>query len=533
MLIRYPAIAVLSTVALATLNPIVALAAPKAADAFTTVTRDGVPIRYQRVAAKVTVPAPGAGAASADFDGDGADDVAAASVGGVIVHYSSAPWRDYLAAPRGGTVTLGESLATGDFDGDGYDDLVVSSPDEVDPKTKKSAGGLWIVPGSSAGLKIDGIRHLNQSSAGVPGTSAAEDRFAADLAVGDLDADGDDDLAVGVPGKTVRSARAAGEVLVLLGGPSGISTTAVVRLDQSHASIPGTPEAGDSFGARLAIGQFNQDDYADLVIGTPWENDTVPTTGVGMINVVPGGVNGVDVRDVSSLTAASINKLKRGVSTGQVGSAIVLADVDGAGRKEIVLGDGQASVGRRDEAGAVYAVSAGKTGVLTDRLTIITQDTVGVPGNAETYDGFGTAVAAGDVTGDGYADVLVGTPGEDIGVRSQAGAATLLRGTAKGLTGTGAQAVDRTSAGSPHKPRDFEWFGSEVAVLNLDRVAGFDALVGAPGDDPMSNSDFAYGTVTQYAGSARGLSKPSLTSGRALQIAGMDISAYGVTLVSP
>jgi hypothetical protein len=106
-------------------------------------------------------------------------------------------------------------------------------------------------------------------------------------------------------------------------------TTTVTELDQSHAAIPGTPEAADRFAEVLAIGQFNEDDYGDLVIGTPWENDDVPTAGVGMIDVVPGGMNGVDIRGVSSLTAAKINKLKRGVSTGQVGSAIVLADLDG------------------------------------------------------------------------------------------------------------------------------------------------------------------------------------------------------------
>jgi hypothetical protein len=150
------------------------------------------------------------------------------------------------------------------------------------------------------------------------------------------------------------------------------------------------------------------------------------------------------------------------------------------------------------------------------------------------YDGFGVAVAAGDVTDDGYADVLVGTPGEDIGTTGEAGAATLLRGSARGLTGTGAQAVDRTSAGSPHKPRDSEEFGHSVAVLNLDRAAGFDALIGASGDDPTGGyDDDAYGTVTRYAASTRGLRAPSVTSGRAPQITGMDTRAYGVTLVSP
>jgi hypothetical protein len=536
VLIKYPAAVVLSTVVLAALNPVVALAAPptaKAADGFVTVTRDGVPIRYQRVAAAVSAPTPSGGSTSADLDGDGVDDVAAAGTGGVIVRYSSTPWRDYLAGPPGGNLTLGSSLATGDFNNDGYDDLVIGSPDEVDPKANKNAGGLWILPGSSNGLKIDEIRHLNQSSPGVPGTSATWEQFAVALAVGDLNADGYDDLAVGVPGKTVHSAANAGEVLVLLGGPHGITTTGTTKLDQSYAAIPGTPELADGFGETLAIGRFNEDRYADLVIGTPAENSITSTTSVGMIHVVPGGIHGVELRGVSSLTATSVNRLKRGVSVGELGSAIVLADTDGNGRDEIILGDSQADVGRLPLAGAVYAVSYSKTGVLTDHFTIITQDTAGVPGKAEADDGFGAAVAAGDVNDDGHADVLVGTPYEDIGAISGAGSVTLLRGTAKGITGTGAQAVNRRSAGSPHGLRDSEFFGWTVAVLHLDGVAGLDVLVGAPRDDSAADPNFNYGSVTQYTGSARGLIKPSVTYGRALRIAGMNPYSYGTTLVSP
>jgi hypothetical protein len=38
------------------------------------------------------------------------------------------------------------------------------------------------------------------------------------------------------------------------------------------------------------------------------------------------------------------------------------------------------------------------------------------------------SIAAGDVTGDGYGDVLVGVPGEDLGSTADAGSVVLLRG---------------------------------------------------------------------------------------------------------
>ncbi|OEV25562.1 hypothetical protein AN219_25635, partial [Streptomyces nanshensis] len=49
------------------------------------------------------------------------------------------------------------------------------------------------------------------------------------------------------------------------------------------------------------------------------------------------------------------------------------------------------------------------------RTSTLTQNSPGVPGVNEEGDEFGKALAAGDVNGDGYADIAVGVPGEDIG----------------------------------------------------------------------------------------------------------------------
>ncbi|MGW7055098.1 hypothetical protein [Streptomyces sp. NPDC054887] len=50
-------------------------------------------------------------------------------------------------------------------------------------------------------------------------------------------------------------------------------------------------------------------------------------------------------------------------------------------------------------------------------------------------------MSAGDVNGDGYAEVAVGIAGEDIEAVADAGSAVLLKGSRTGLTGTGVQAV--------------------------------------------------------------------------------------------
>ncbi|WP_342455126.1 FG-GAP repeat protein [Streptomyces aureus] len=63
-----------------------------------------------------------------------------------------------------------------------------------------------------------------------------------------------------------------------------------------------------------------------------------------------------------------------------------------------------------------------------------TQNSTGVPGGSETGDAFGTGVRVVDLNKDGYADLVIGAPGEDGG----AGAVWWLRGSASSVTATGA-----------------------------------------------------------------------------------------------
>ena len=92
---------------------------------------------------------------------------------------------------------FGYSLATGDFDRDGYDDLAVGVPYE-DTGGANDTGMVAILFGSNAGLLPSNTEAITQNSV-VSTTNETGDRFAFSLATGDLDGDGYDDLAVGVP----------------------------------------------------------------------------------------------------------------------------------------------------------------------------------------------------------------------------------------------------------------------------------------------------------------------------------------------
>ena len=81
----------------------------------------------------------------------------------------------------------------------------------------------------------------------------------------DFDGDGYADLAVGVPGESLRGVKYAGAVQVLYGSAAGV--TARDQLwHQGRKGVKGAPEKGDSFGKPLASADFDADGFADLTL---------------------------------------------------------------------------------------------------------------------------------------------------------------------------------------------------------------------------------------------------------------------------
>ncbi|MEV4641123.1 FG-GAP-like repeat-containing protein [Actinoplanes sp. NPDC049548] len=486
MIKKYAAAAAMSSTVLAVLAPAAAHAAPAAQ----TITRDGASITFQRVDAPAT-PKSGTGPTSSDFDGDGLDDIAAAARGGVVVRYSSGGHTDYIGKTAGGgAITLGAAIAGGDFDNDGYDDLVVGDPTEADGANGTSAGGLWILPGSSGGLRASAIRHLNQSSAGVPGTAEGGDEFGAALAAGDINGDGRADLAVGVPGQNIGSASDAGGVVTFLSNAQGVSTTGARWLDQGTAYMPGSPTSFDRFGGELAIGHFNHDKYGDLAIASPGENEGGTGPSRGMVNLILGGSSGLNVIGVFSVEGDDFGKVAPTVRPVRLGyGGLTLADVNGDGADELVAGTPEATVAGQANAGMVAVLEGNNDGIFVTASSVVTRNTAGVPADPKAGDAFGAAVAAGDVTGDGLGDLVVGVPGQDVvdaptappGTVRDAGVVSLFRGSAAGLVShgydisQGYEYVDGTSEAGDR-------FGHDVRIVNLDGRDGLDAVIASPGE---------------------------------------------------
>ncbi|WP_369171028.1 hypothetical protein AB5J49_25675 [Streptomyces sp. R28] len=148
-------------------------------------------------------------------------------------------------------------------------------------------------------------------------------------------------------------------------------------------------------------------------------------------------------------------------------------DFNGDGRVDLAIGAPGATVGGQAKAGAVSVVYGSSTGLKTSTRTLITQNTAGVPGAAEAEDAFGSAVTSADLNTDGYADLLIGAPGEDVDGDTNDGTVVVIWGSASGLSGA-------RSVPNPNDT-DLDRYGQSVAAGDVEADGDLDIVVGSNG----------------------------------------------------
>lgn len=122
-----------------------------------------------------------------------------------------------------------------------------------------------------------------------------------------------------------------------------------------------------------------------------------------------------------------------------------------------------------------------------------------------------TAGMPSDFNGDGYADLAIGVPYENLGTMEGAGAVNVLYGSAEGLTAAGDQLWSQDSTGVKgvaHGARydsRGESFGKELASGDFDADGFADLAIGVP-QDRVGASAVRAGGVNVLYGSAEGLS---------------------------
>ncbi|MGD8598686.1 MAG: FG-GAP repeat protein [Anaerolineae bacterium] len=263
------------------------------------------------------------------------------------------------------------------------------------------------------------------------------------------------------------------------------------------AAGAGSPGAGAA--------DFDRDGYADLAVGVPREN-VGAVESAGVVHALYGSSTGLTATG-DQLWDQDDLITSEGIEPWDLfGIALAAGDFDGNGAADLAIGVSEEDFGTYTEAGAVHVLYGGlPSGGLSARTSQLWhQNSPGVAGFVGTNEFFGAALAAGDFDGDGYGDLAVGVPRENVDTAEDAGAVNVLYGTQQGLTASGSQLWHQGDAGLGDSAEPWDQFGATLATGDFDGDGRDDLAIGIPSED----DDFHHnsGLVTILYGTSSGLS---------------------------
>jgi streptogramin lyase len=407
------------------------------------------------------------------------------------------------------------AVAAGDFDGDGSEDLAVGVPAE-DVSGHVNAGAVHVFYNSHGFLNSAADDEIWHQNSGILEAAEAGDRFGRAVAAGDFNGDGYDDLAVGAPSEHLDGVSDCGALHIIFGSSSGLTWEANQLWYQGKDGIANVPEVSDEFGAVLAVGNFDGDQFDDLAIGVPRENWGTLTDS-GVVQILYGSLGG--------LTWSGDQEIRQGADgvhdVSEVydwfGSALAVGNFNNDDYDDLAIGAPGEGLAGLDGAGAVFVRFGSASGLSTTGGQMLYQQAGLLGDDWEAGDYFGWALTAADFNGDWYDDLAIGVPYESVVVDtttvSSAGAVNVVFGDAGGIVFTGAEAWHQDSDGIGSLCEQGDRFGYTLTSGDFNDDGFRDLVVGVEYEDQVAADAGAVHVIYGVGGGLTGTGSQYLRQG--------------------